>query len=175
MNSAIIEYLAKTFRIIVLVACIMLFIRTFVVEPGKVNGRSMENTYDDAELFLVNKFALLFREPQRGDVVQFYDPSTQKVLIKRVIGLPGEQIQISRGSVSVRDAQMQETLLSENYLKPNTITESATRDTTLYETIPQYEYFIMGDNRPMSVDSRTFGTIHRSSITGIIFQPRFLQ
>lgn len=175
MNSAITEYCAKTFRIVLLVTFVLLFTRAFVVEPGKVNGRSMENTFIDEEVFLVNKFVLLFRAPRRGDVVQVYDISSGKLLIKRVIGLPGERIKISRGAVSIISQSGREEKIEEPYLKPNTVTQSLTRDTTEYETIQPNEYFVMGDNRPLSIDSRSCGAVHRSEINGLVMTVPFLK
>lgn len=175
MNSKMFEYLTHTFRIVLLVTFIMLFTRAFLVEPGKVNGRSMEDTFIDEEVFLVSKFTLLFREPQRGDVVQAYDISSGKLLIKRVIGLPGETVKISRGKISIIDSSGAEYVLDEPYLKPNTITQSLTRDTTIYEKIQPHEYFLLGDNRPMSTDSRAYGAVHRRYINGLVMTVPFLK
>lgn len=167
MNTAIGRYFWKTLRIISLLAIIILGIRSFVVEPTVVNGRSMEDTFLDSQVVLINKFTLLFREPRRGDVVQIYDAERNTFLLKRIIGLPGERVKISEGSVFIIDGSGNEQHLDEPYLKPYTFTQSRSHDTTIYDVIPKYSYFVLGDNRSASIDSREYGAIQRSAITGL--------
>lgn len=162
------EYLKKTFKLVCVIAALMLFMRTFIIEPGRVNGRSMENTLRDNNIFLVNKFSLLFRSPERGDIVNIHDPATGKLLVKRIIGLPGEKIKISQNSVYSIDAMGNEKIIDEPYLKPYTITRSVEDGSILYDTIPSDEYFVMGDNRPLSIDSRNYGPVHRTKILGLV-------
>lgn len=147
--------------------------RTFIIEPGAVNGRSMETTFLDDDLFFINKAALLFRAPRRGDVVQAKGSNPGEVIIKRVIGLPGERLSIHDGSVFLVDEDFNETLLNEPYLNKEIRTLSTDQTATLYMPIPEQSYFLLGDNRPMSIDSRVTGAFHRSEIYGLIMKLPF--
>lgn len=155
------------------VAVVMISIRAFVIEPGRVNGRSMEDTFIDENLFLVDKFTPLFIAPYRGNVVQIYDFNTNKVLIKRIIGLPGEVVTISQNNVFITGTDGVKYQLSEPYLKLNTITRTPTGATIEYPPVPSASFFVMGDNRTQSGDSRNFGPIHRSHIIGRVIRLPF--
>jgi len=131
----------------------------------------MESAFQDDDFFLVNKWILLFREPRRGDVIQAYHVREDKVLLKRVIGLPGERLSIHDGFVFLIDSSNQEQPLIENYLDKNVRTQTPENVTTSYTRIPPNHYFLMGDNRPMSGDSRGYGPVHRSLIYGLVTKP----
>ena len=163
-------YLLKTIRLTIIVIAILLFTRSFIVEPGKINGRSMENTYYDDQLFFVNKFYLLFSTPKRGQIIQVATPETSKLLIKRIIGLPGEQIKIQKNSVYIINQQGEQRKLNEPYLKKGMITKTVSGDTVTYPVIEENQYFILGDNRRMSEDSRNYGVIDRSRIQGLVME-----
>ena len=167
MNWYGLRYLQIMLRTIIICGAVILFIRSFIVEPGRVNGRSMEDTFIDANLFFVNKFELLRKPPQRGEIIQFIDPESNKSVMKRIIGLPGETIKISKGKVFLI-LPTGEIELHETYLQPETFTYTPSKDTEIYENIGPYEYFVLGDNRTESIDSREYGTIHRSYIMGTV-------
>ena len=135
----------------------------------------MEPTFLDDDLFFINKFLLLFREPRRGDLVQVMDASTQKVLIKRVVGLPGEVLSIHNGKVFLVDELHQEQQLEEPYLDRFTRTMAADEKDTVYLPVNPNSYFLMGDNRPMSTDSRVYGAVHRRFIYGLVMRAPFLK
>lgn len=166
-------FLKQTAHALLLLILLLLLIRGFILEPGRVNGQSMERTYMDADLFLVNKYILFFRSPERGDIVQAADPITKQLVIKRVIGLPGERLSIHSGEVWIRHEDGTETLIEEPWLDPGEWTLSATNTEEVYMPIPDHAYFLMGDNRGRSADSRAYGAIHRSSIYGLAMKPPF--
>lgn len=149
-----------------------LIVRTFIVEIGVVDGRSMEDTYVDSEPFFVYKLPLLFRTPERGDVVQLIYKPTEQVLVKRIIGLPGEQIRIQRNTVYLIEEDGTETELEEPYLSPNTLTRTPYGYPITYGPFGEHEYFVLGDNRPQSsADSRLLGPIPREWIRGTAGSP----
>ena len=134
------------------------FIVTFVVQPVRVQGASMQPRIEDNERILVNKFIYRFHGVERGDVVVFYYPRDPSVsYIKRVIGLPGDRVEIRSGVVSVNGRRIEEPyLLSEfrdRYDMPETPVERG-------------HYFVMGDHRSSSMDSRSFGAIPEKYIYG---------
>ncbi|MFH1286902.1 MAG: signal peptidase I [Candidatus Magasanikbacteria bacterium] len=145
-------------------------IRFFIFSPGSVNGRSMESTYLDNDFFLVNKFSYLFRPPERYDIVQVLQPDTGTLIIKRLVGLPGETISIRRGKVFVdKHDGFGQIELEESYLDPNTYTVLLYQQGALEFELEDNYYFVLGDNREHSTDSRVYGPVHRSKIIGNIF------
>ena len=134
------------------------FIVTFVAQPVRVQGASMQPRIEDNERILVNKFIYRFHGIERGDVVVFYYPRDPSVsYIKRVIGLPGDRVEIRLGAVYVNDKRIEEPYLLPQY-----------RDT--YDmpgtTVEPGHYFMMGDHRSSSQDSRTFGSVPEKYIYG---------
>jgi len=167
------RYIKRTFKLVGLVVLVLLFTRTIIIEPGAVNGRSMETTFLDNEMFLVNKLALFFRTPERGDIVQAKGLDPGEVIIKRVIGLPGEELAIHDNHIYLIGADGSETLLQEPYLDEGVITLSVNGEPTRFTKIPDHAYFLVGDNRTMSVDSRASGAFHRSDIYGLVMKLPF--
>ncbi|KND52075.1 MAG: signal peptidase I [Parcubacteria bacterium C7867-007] len=151
----------ETLTFLFLAVIIVVPIRVFVAQPFVVEGESMYPTFDNADYLVINEFIYRFHAPERGDVVVFRlpgDPS--KFLIKRVIGLPGETVRINHGEVSIITPAGQTIKLDEAYV----VTEDATytRDAALGAD----QYFVMGDNRPRSSDSRAWGTLPKQNIVG---------
>ncbi len=162
-----IAYFFQTLKILFIFIVLVLFSRTFLIEPGVVNGMSMEKTFIDEDVFLINKIILLLREPKRYDMVQFFDKDSGSLIIKRVVGLPGEQVYIKKNSVFIIDKYGVETKLNEPYLSQNMITR--TKDGAVkYNILEPNTYFLLGDNRTESTDSRITGPIHRKYILGTI-------
>jgi signal peptidase I len=140
-------------RDLALSVLIALVVILFLYQPVKVEGTSMEPALVDQERIFINKFAYRFglAEIQRGDTVVFYFPQdTSKSYIKRVIGVPGDRVEIRRGEVFVNGQRIEEPYIPEQY-----------RDRTSMKLIivPQDEYFVLGDHRSSSNDSRTWGTV----------------
>lgn len=167
------HYFARTFHVVKIAVLVILIVRTFLIEPGVVNGRSMEHTFIDNDFFLVDKIALLFREPRRGDIVIVQEPYVNKIMIKRVVGLPGERIYMDRNGVFIQDDTGTRKLLREPYLEPDILTRSPSGKPELYTKIPPHAYFLLGDNRPMSTDSRVFGSFQRKDIYGLVINDPF--
>jgi signal peptidase I len=159
------------FEVIVFAVGIFFFIYLLIMRPHKISGQSMMPNFPDSEYLLTEKVTYYLRNPERGDVVVFTPPiSNTDEFIKRVIGLPGENVMVQNDHVYINDK-----LLQEPYLKDTVVTTGGTFLTDGQEfTVPQGEYFVMGDNRPNSSDSRYWGPITKSAISGrawIIYWP----
>jgi signal peptidase I len=150
--------LRSWFRDILLAFAIAIFIVIFVVQPVKVEGTSMQPRLVDQERIFVNRFIYRFQEIHRGDVVVFWYPRDRsKSFIKRVLGIPGDQIEIRAGTVYVNGARS-----NEPYLNP------AFRDFKSFQPVlvPSGKYFVLGDHRNSSNDSRSWGFVPRELIYG---------
>lgn len=135
----------------------------FFFQVGIVNGASSDPTVVDGEKFITDKVSYRFYEPARGDFVVVTSPKNQNVdLIKRVVGLPGETIMIADGSVFLNDK-----LFAEDYLQSGvrTFSESFLQEKVPF-LIPNDHFFVLGDNREHSSDSRDFGPVARELIVG---------
>lgn len=156
----------EIFKVIVISLAIILPVRYYLIKPFYVKGASMEPNYHDKEYLIINEISYRFEEPARGDAVVFkYPEDTTQYFIKRVIGLPGERIQIKDGDIIIfNDLYTDGIELIEPYL-PAGLQTHGTVDITLGET----EYFLMGDNRTASLDSRIFGPVDRDYIVGKTF------
>ena len=150
-------------EVVVFAIAIFLFLYLLVMQPHKIKGQSMEPSFDDGEFLLTDKVTYRFSQPKRGDVVVFEAPGTNnEEFIKRIIGLPGENISIADGKIHIN-----EKVLNENYLPEALVTENGMflkEGVTI--TVPENHYFVLGDNRVASSDSRTWGFIDKSKITG---------
>lgn len=136
-------------------------IRWFVAQPFIVSGASMEDTFHTNEYLIVDQVSYYFNKPERGDVVIFkYPKDPSKYFIKRVIGIPGDTITISGDIVTIDPRGGDEYVLDEPYIK--TMNES----TYLSEKLGEREYFVMGDNRDASSDSRVWGVLQEENIVG---------
>ncbi len=146
-----------------------LIIYGFVVQPHKVSGQSMMSTLKDGELILTNKIVYRTKELQRGDVITFKAPvDPKKDYIKRIIGLPGEKVEISHNTVKIYNSKHPDGfLLKEDYLDTTQITEGGVVfKEGEADIVPQGEYMVMGDNRLNSYDSRAWGPLKKDAIIG---------
>lgn len=146
-------------RFVAIALVVALFIRFFIAQPFIVSGASMDDTIHHNEYLIVDQVTYHFSEPERGDVVVFRYPGEHgKYLIKRVIGLPGDTVEIDGTTVTITRGD--ETIeLTEPYLRTQTSRQLTT-------VLAGNEYFVMGDNRGESSDSRTWGAITREDIVG---------
>ncbi len=150
-------------EVVVFAVAIFLFIYLLILRPHKIKGASMQPNYPDGEYLLTEKVSYYLHEPQRGDVIVFKPPvSEEDEFIKRIIGLPGDKVSVLNGKVYVNGK-----ILPEKYLDENLITSGGSflaENTTV--TVPGGEYFVLGDNRPHSSDSRAWGFITKNKISG---------
>lgn len=122
----------------------------------------MYPNYLDGEYLLTEKVSYYFHEPRRGDVVVFKPPISEDEYIKRIIALPGDSISIQNGKIYINGQ-----VLEENYLDSTLYTSGgAYLEDGMVKIIPEGEYFVAGDNRPHSYDSRSWGPISKKAITG---------
>src|SRR6266436_355085 len=150
--------LAVWLRDLIISLAISAFIIVFLYQPVKVEGTSMMPSLDDQERIFVNKFVYRWEPIERGDIVVFrYPRDPSKSYIKRVIGVPGDRIRIDSGQVYVNDEAV-----DEDYVPP------AYTDERSYPEIvvPAHSYFMLGDHRSMSNDSRDFGPVKDGYIFG---------
>lgn len=148
---------------IVIALAIALPIRLFIAEPFIVSGASMDPTFASGQFLVVDRLSYHFHEPQRDDVIVFKYPNNPSVYyIKRIIGLPGEVLKITGGKVTIINASNPDGfVLDENYVAVN----HASRDTETVSLGPN-QYFVMGDNRAQSSDSRVWGPLESEYIVG---------
>lgn len=145
-------------RDILFAIAIAIFIVIFVIQPVKVEGTSMQPQLSDQDRIFVNRFIYRFKEIDRGDVVVFWYPrDREKSFIKRIIGMPGDSVEIQKGLVYINGKK-----LDEPYLKPEF------RDFRSFNrvVVPQGKYFVLGDHRNSSNDSRSWGLVEESLIYG---------
>lgn len=160
---------------VVLTLVIYLVIHTFVAQPFEVQQNSMVTTIQPSDYVLIDKLTPLFSDYQRGDIVVFTPPnpsgSDAIPFIKRIIGLPGDTVTLLNGRVYITPAGGVQTLISEPYVitgpdgRP-AVTQPKDAEGTTEWLVPAGEYFVMGDNRTESQDSRVFGPVERSSVVG---------
>ncbi|MBI2050512.1 MAG: signal peptidase I [Parcubacteria group bacterium] len=162
-SGGVLAFVGELIKITLIALAIIVPVRYFLIKPFYVNGASMEPTYYNREYLIVDELSYRLNAPQRGDVVVFkYPLDESQFFIKRIIGLPGERIVVRDEAVTVYNgANPLGTVLSEPYLSEDAVTTD-TSDATLGPD----EYFVMGDNRMASLDSRRFGPLKRDEIVG---------
>ena len=139
-----------------------LLFRAFVLQPFMVDGNSMEPNFHDQEYLLVNQMTYRLRTPERGETIIFQFPKNpSEDYIKRIIGLPGETVEITEGKILINNQ-----LLAESYLSEDEQTIANGGLTDFKEQLGLDEYFVMGDNRGHSSDSREWGAVPRKNIIG---------
>lgn len=150
---------------VVLVAVVTVFaVRTFLIQPFLVSGASMEPNFGNGNYLLIDEISYRFREPARGEVVVFRYPDNPSVYyIKRIIGLPGEGVKIQKGGVKITEKSGSDFSLEESYL-PSGLVTAGNADRKLGAN----EYFVLGDNRNYSFDSRSWGPLEKKFIIGLV-------
>ena len=166
-RALLIEYFAEMVRVVLISLAIILPVRYFLIQPFYVKGASMEPTYNDHEYLIINEIAYRLREPERGEVVVFrYPNDPSQFFIKRVVGLPGETVVVGKGRVKILSAARSEGyyLDESDYLASGTYVAGDRR-----VTLGQNEFYVLGDNRGSSLDSRVFGPVPRKNIVGRVW------
>ncbi len=173
-SAAIIENTMKKFftfvwemaKIIIIAAVIVIPIRYFLFQPFFVRGQSMDPNFENGDYLIVDEITYRFKTPQRGEVIVFKPPQNpSQRFIKRIIGLPGETIEIKDGKIIIYTKGESQVLNESNYLA-DLLTGG-----NIQITLAEDEYFVLGDNRPFSFDSRRFGVLPEKNIIGrVIFR-----
>ena len=165
--GAVKNFLAFSFEMIrILIVCfiIIFVVRSFVIQPFFVKGSSMEPNFQDGNYLIVNEIGYRLEEPKRGDVVVFrYPNNPSEFFIKRVIGLPGETVEIKDNKVKIYSKENPNGLLLDeiSYLASTVVTSGS-----ISQALSSDEYYVLGDNRGASSDSRRWGVLPYHFIVG---------
>lgn len=150
---------------------IFLVVYLFLMQPHQVNGQSMIPNFQDGEHVMTDKISYKFREPMRGEIVVFHSPpaagcveGTGCDFIKRIIGIPGDRVAVRENAIWINGEKLPEPYIPSNF---EILPGRATLDQEIY--LAPDEYFVSGDNRPHSSDSRFWGPITKDEIVGRVF------
>ena len=166
--KALWSFFVDTIETIVIAAAIFVVVYLFLIQPHQIRGVSMVPTFHDREYILTDKVSYRFSNPERGDIIVFQAPKDHELdFIKRIIGLPGERVKIQNGSVYIyNDKNPNGVKLNEPYLADPSTSPGDFASEGEIITLGENEYFVMGDNRPRSSDSRVWGPIQKNEIVG---------
>lgn len=158
------SFFSEMVRFALITLAIVLPIRFFIAEPFIVNGASMDPTFKTGDYLIIDQISYRFNEPERGEVVVFRFPQDpKKYFIKRIVGLPGETVEISGNTTKIKNHQnLDGFIIDESY-----ITHMESGNGTFNLGVD--EYFVMGDNRGASSDSRVWGALPKENIVGKAF------
>ncbi len=171
--SSVKLFIAETLKVVFLSLAIIIPVRYFLIQPFYVKGASMEPTYLDHEYLIIDEISYRWRDPVRGEVVVFRPPNNQKqYYIKRVIGIPGDRVKVTGGRVYLyNEANPSGEKLDEPYLGVST--NGVSGEGGVVQTygevdvvLKDNQFFVLGDHREASLDSRVFGPIDRRTIVG---------
>jgi signal peptidase I len=158
------NFFTELLKFALIAIIIVIPIRLFVAKPFIVSGASMEPTFDTGQYLIVDELSYHLENPQRGDVVIFrYPRDPSQYFIKRIIGTPGETVHIKDGKVSVTTTSGETLTLDESFI----VHQGNGGD--MDKSLANDQYFVMGDNRPESSDSRIWGVLPRANIVGRAF------
>ena len=159
----IISFVWEVLKIVIIALLIVIPIRYFIFQPFFVRGQSMEPNFENGDYLIIDEISYRFKDPQRGEVVVFkYPQNPSQRYIKRIVGLPGETVEIEAGSVIIYQENSEALVLDESGYLPLSLQTPGDLQITLDEN----EYFVLGDNRVSSADSRRFGPLPRENIVG---------
>ncbi len=158
------NFFVEAIKFIILALAIVIPVRYLIAQPFVVSGASMYPTFENGQYLIVNEITYRFGSPKRFDPVIFKYPKDESIyFIKRVIGLPGETVTISGNQVLIKnDTHPEGFVLDEPYVKNESRTEEK-----LTIKLKSDQYFVMGDNRPASSDSRVWGPVPEKDIVGV--------
>lgn len=160
------HYLGRIVSIFAHLVFFLFFTRFFIFDIGISDGVSMSPTINDNRIFFIEKLSPLFFPFSRYEIIQHADPEdSQRLLLKRIIGLPGEVVVFKNNGIFIRTIHGEEYQLNESYLSESIINTVSFGALNEYQ-VPDHSYFVLGDNRQYSRDSRVYGSIHRKLITG---------
>jgi signal peptidase I len=156
-------FILEISKIVAIALLIVIPIRYFIFQPFYVKGASMEPNFRDGDYLIIDEITYKFKAPERGEVIVFrYPNDPSQRYIKRIIGLPGETIEIEQGKIIIYDEDGNGQALEElAYLPASTLTPG-----DVLVALEENEYFVLGDNRAASADSRRWGSLPRENIIG---------
>ena len=159
------SYVLELIKVVVVSLAIIIPVRYYLIQPFYVKGASMEPNFYDKEYLIIDEISYRFRAPERGDIIVFkYPRNPEEYFIKRIVGLPGEKVQIKDGFAYVYNQENPLGVkLAEAYLPPSEKTYGLNEEIT---ALGASEYYVLGDNRNASKDSRSFGPVDKKLITG---------
>jgi len=163
--GGILAFVIEIVQIVVIAAAIIIPVRYFLVQPFYVRGESMEPTFHDREYLLIDEISYRLGDPQRGDVIVFrYPRDPSEFFIKRMIGVPGDTVDVKDGKVMItNDQNPNGVVIDEDYIDHVITTGDK------HVTLNPDEYFLLGDNRMSSLDSRSFGPVKREYLVGKVW------
>ncbi len=160
MAQKIVDFIKELITFAIVAVVIVLPIRMFIAQPFVVSGESMFPTFETGQYLIVDQLSYRLGDPVRGDVIVFHYPKDpSKFFIKRIIALPNEKIRIEGTNVIITMTDGTEITLDEPYV-------NLQKESNMEESLGDDEYFVMGDNRLASLDSRFWGPLKRDKITG---------
>ena len=164
--KSVLQYSLELVHIIVISLAIIIPIRYFLIQPFYVKGASMEPNFYDHEYLIIDEISYRLRKPQRGEIIVFkYPNDPSQYFIKRILGMPGESIEIKDGRIRVYKNEDSVGY----YLDEGQYLSNIEGLTNKKFNLGEDEYLVLGDNRPSSLDSRIFGPIHERSIIGRVW------
>lgn len=158
------DFSFETIRVVIVSLIIIFVVRSFVIQPFFVKGSSMEPNFEDGDYLIVNEIGYRLEEPKRGEVIIFrYPNDPSEFFIKRVIGLPGETVEIKDGIIKIYNKENPNgfVLDESGYLASSVLTSGS-----VSEILKEDEYYVLGDNRIASSDSRRWGVLPKHYIVG---------
>lgn len=160
------EFIVELIKVVLISLAIIIPVRYFLIQPFYVKGASMEPNFYDNQYLIINEISYRFSDPDRGDIVVFkYPLDPSQYFIKRVVGLPGETIEVKEGQVLLyNDSYSDGIVVGETYLEEGDTTNGEDR-----VVLEDDQYYVLGDNRDSSLDSRRFGPIKRKNIVGKVW------
>lgn len=161
---AIGSFFWELIKVFLVAIVIIVPIRYFLIQPFFVRGASMEPNFLDGEYLVIDELSYRFREPRRGEVIVFRFPENpSQFFIKRIVGLPGDTVNVQSGQVLIQNDQYQHTVVLDesSYLSPDVRTSGQ-----VTYRLESDDFFVLGDNRAASSDSRNWGKLERDLIIG---------
>jgi signal peptidase I len=166
MLSRVFDFVGELLHVVIISLAIILPVRYFLIQPFYVKGASMEPNFHDHEYLIINEIGYRFGDPVRGDIVVFrYPNDPRQFFIKRVVGLPGERVTVGGGVVTIHNEEHPQGKVIDETSYIGDVVTSGTKDVTLGPD----EYYLLGDNRSSSLDSRTFGAVKRDFVIGKVW------
>ncbi|PJE76715.1 signal peptidase I [Candidatus Uhrbacteria bacterium CG10_big_fil_rev_8_21_14_0_10_48_16] len=165
VGGAVASFLFEVVQIVLISSAIIIPIRYFLIQPFYVKGASMEPNFYDHEYLIIDELTYRFRDPFRGEILVFrYPRDPSQFFIKRIVGLPGETVEITGGNVIIYNVEHPNGLVLEEEYLDDEQTNGKVR-----VTLGEDEYYVFGDNRDASLDSRSFGPIQSDDVIGRVW------